>query len=272
VNKYYCFISGLPEIRSEEYKLLYNLEEFKAILRENLEKPDFELVMLFYLKFDNNNLLAFLKNPDSRVDPRGSITPDMFAELQRQLNEQENIKDERFPEYFRKFIPAFINDQPLFPGLSWEDQLTTLYFDAAIQCGNPFVSAWFEFNLAITNIFTAMSCRNYAIDVSGAVVGSGEVADTIRQSNSKDFGIAPIFPYLDEVMRIIDEPDLLEREKKTEIVSIKRKKISLKIGKLQRNHFLMQINRNYVIMYPAWMLILQKCGIVGQCKTIRQIS
>ena len=218
MSKYYCLIAGLPEIRSEEYKLKYSLEEFKPILEENLDKKDFDHVMLFYQKFENNNLLAFLKNPDTRVDPRGSITPEMFAEFVRQIKEQEPVKDVRFPDYFRKFIPAYLNDQPLIPGLSWEDQLTTLYFDAAIQCGNPFISAWFEFNLAITNIFTAMSCRNYAIDVSGAVVGSGEVADTIRHSNSKDFGIAPIFPYLDEVLRIIDEPDLLEREKKTDLL------------------------------------------------------
>ena len=216
MSKYYCLIASLPEIRSEEYKLQFNLEEFKDILKENLDKQDFDLVMWFYLKFDNNNLLAFLKNPDFSIDPRGSITPEMFGELVRQLKEQENIKDERFPEYFRRFIPAFLNDQPIFPGLSWEDQLTTLYFEAAIECGNPFISEWFEFNLTITNLFTAMNCRNYAVDVAGSIVGTNEVADTIRVSNAKDFGITPIFPYLEQVMHIADESNLLEREKKTD--------------------------------------------------------
>lgn len=218
MSKYYCLIAGLPEIRAEEYKLLYNLDEFKEILKDNLDPKDFDLVMLFYRKFDNINLLAFLNKSDSQPDPRGSITPDMFAELAKQLKEQEIFKDERFPDYFREFIPAFLDDKPIFPGLSWEDQLTTLYFNAAIQCRNQFISEWFEFNLAITNIFTAINSRNFTIDLSGTIVGTGELAETIRSSNAKDFGIKPIFPYLDEVIRIADETNLLEREKKTDLL------------------------------------------------------
>ncbi len=218
MSKYYCLIAGLPEIRAEEYKLLYNLEEFKEILKDNLDKKDLDLIMLFYRKFDNINLLKFLANSDLQPDPRGSITPDMFAELAKQLKEQEIFKDERFPDYFREFIPAFLNDKPIFSGLSWEDQLTTLYLNASIKCRNRFIAEWFEFNLAITNIFTAINSRNFSIDLSGTIVGTSELAETIRNSNAKDFGIAPIFSYLDEVMRIADETNLLEREKKTDLL------------------------------------------------------
>lgn len=218
MSKYYCLIAGLPEIRAEEYKLLYNLEEFKEILKGDLDQKDLDLVMLFYRKFDNINLLKFLINSDLQLDPRGSITPDMFAELAKQLKEQEIFKDERFPDYFREFIPAFQNDKHIFPGLSWEDQLTTLYFNASIKCPNRFISEWFEFNLAITNIFTAINSRNFSIDLSGTIVGTSELAETIRTSNAKDFGIAPIFSYLDEVLRIADETNLLEREKKTDLL------------------------------------------------------
>ncbi|NEW84419.1 MAG: DUF2764 family protein, partial [Mariniphaga sp.] len=77
---------------------------------------------------------------------------------------------------------------------------------------------WFAFNLDITNIFTAINSRNFTIDLSGTIVGTGELAETIRSSNAKDFGIKPIFPYLDEVMRIADEPNLLEREKKMDLL------------------------------------------------------
>ena len=218
MSKYYSLIAGLPEIRAEEYKLLYNLEEFKEILKDNLDPKDFDLVMLFYRKFDNINLLAFLNKSDNQPDPRGSITSEMFSAFVKQLEEQEIFKDERFPDYYREFISAFLNDKPVFAGLSWEDQLTTLYFNSAIQCRNQFISEWFEFNLAITNIFTAINSRNFTIDLSGTIVGTGELAETIRSSNAKDFGIKPIFSYLDEVMRIADESNLLEREKKMDLL------------------------------------------------------
>lgn len=218
MSKYYCLVAGLPEIRVEEYKLLYNLEEFKEILKGDLDQKDLDLAMLFYRKYDNINLLKFLINPDLQPDPRGSITPGMFAELAKQLKEQEIFEDERFPDYFREFIPAFLNDKPIYSGLSWEDQLTTLYFNASIKCRNRFIAEWFEFNLAITNVFTAINSRNFSIDLSGTIVGRSELAETIRNSNAKDFGIAPIFSYLDEVMRIADETNLLEREKKTDLL------------------------------------------------------
>ena len=218
MSRYYSLIAGLPEIRSEEYKLQYNLLEFKEMLRDNLDGKDFGLVMLLYRKFDNLNLLAFLKYKDHKPDPRGSISNELFDELIKQIKEQENVKDKRFPDYFRTFIPAFLSQTPLFPGLSWEDQLNSLYFDDAIQCGNSFISAWFEFNLNITNILTAIISRKYSIEPSGTIVGGGELAGTISSNNAKDFGIAPIFPYLDEVMRIADEPNLLDREKKMDLL------------------------------------------------------
>ena len=218
MSKYYCLIAGLPEIRAEEYKLLYNLVEFKEILMDNLDPEDFDLIMLFYRKFDNINLLLFLENSVSQSDPGGSITPEMFTEFVKKLKEQEIFKDDRFPDYFREFIPAFLDYKPIFPGLGWEDQLTTLYFNAAIKCRNTFISEWFEFNLSITNIFTAINSRNFSIDLLGTIVGTGELADTIRNSNAKDFGIKPIFPYLDQVMRIAEETNLLEREKKTDLL------------------------------------------------------
>jgi len=218
VSKYYCLIAGLPEIRSEEYKLKYDLEAFKEVLRNDLDPKDFDLVTLFYRIYDNLNLLAYLNNPGSIFDPRGSLTPESFAELIKQLNEQEKHKDDRFPAYYREFIPAYKSDIPIFPAMSWEDQLTSLYYDEAIQCSNKFISEWFGFNLSVTNILTAITGRNYSIDLSGAIVGTDELSDSLRSSNAKDFGIAPIFPYLDEVMRIADETDLLERTKKIDLL------------------------------------------------------
>lgn len=54
--------------------------------------------------------------------------------------------------------------------------------------------------------------------MAGAIVGISEIAETIRNSSAKDFGIASMFPYLDDVIRIADEPNLLERERKTDLL------------------------------------------------------
>lgn len=218
MSKYYCLIAGLPDIRSEEYKLWFNLMELKELFRIELSQRDFNLVTLFYRKFDNANLMTFLQNSGVIFDPRGSITAESFTAFLKLLKEQEDQGKVNLPSWYKKFILAYKNEEPLYPDLSWEDQLTTLYFETAVQCGNRFISAWFEFNLAISNILTAINCRNYSIDLKGAIVGSTELSGVIRSSSARDFGIRHIFPYLDDVMRIADETNLLEREKKTDLL------------------------------------------------------
>lgn len=187
-------------------------------MHDNLNDRDFRLVELFFTRFDNANLLTFLGNHEAELNPLGALTTEMFTEFVKKLEEQDVAKEKRFPSFYKEFIPAFRLDQPIFPGLSWEDQLTTLYFNSAMACDNPFIASWFEFNLAITNIFTAVNSRNFALELSSTIVGNNELAETMRNSNSKDFGIAPIFPYLEQVLKIIDEPNLLEREKKSDLL------------------------------------------------------
>jgi hypothetical protein len=214
MKKYYCLVAGLPEIRIDDNKQSFDLKEFKEELRANLSEGDFELIKLFYRKFDNLNLIAYLKDAEAKLDDRGNLTQDDFAEILRMVKEEENPKDERIPSYFKEFIPAWLEEKPLFPDMAWEDQLATLYYDDALKCRNEFFSSWFAFNLNVQNILTAINCRNYDLDLAPAIVGNSEIANTIRESNSKDFGLAAIFPYLDDVLHIAEEANLYESERR----------------------------------------------------------
>jgi len=62
---------------------------------------------------------------------------------------------------------------------------------------------------------TAIACRKHGFDLRLLVIGNNEVAVTIRQSNARDFGLTGMFEHLDLVLRIAEENDLLEREKKS---------------------------------------------------------
>lgn len=214
MKNYYCLISGLPEIRPDDNKLSVSLYEFKNELREALDRNDYHLIELFFKKFDNRNLLRYLENPEAELDEKGSLSSVDFSEIIRLIKETDNPVDNRIPGYWKRFIPAFLDEKPLYPEMSWEDQLSSVYNEFARKCDNKFISEWFEFDLNITNILTAINCRNYEMSLEGAIAGDNEVAQSIRSSNAKDFGIAAIFPYLDEVLRIADESNLLEREKK----------------------------------------------------------
>lgn len=104
MGKYYCLIAGLPNIALDDSKLTYSISQFRQELDGILTKADKKLIDLFFLKFDNKNLIAHAKQPDRDPDPRGRITYDEFDALYKALKEEEKPpKNDRIPPYFKEF-------------------------------------------------------------------------------------------------------------------------------------------------------------------------
>jgi hypothetical protein len=100
----------------------------------------------------------------------------------------------------------------------WEDKLSSLYYDEAMKCRNKFMSSWFEVNLNINNVMTALNCRNHGLDKERFIIGDNEVARQLRSSNARDFNVANSVDYLAEVMQISEEKDLRIREKRIDML------------------------------------------------------
>ena len=65
MSKYYYLVAGLPELTLEDSKLSYTVADFKTELYPALSEDDKKLIDLFYLKFDNANVLKLLKDKDA---------------------------------------------------------------------------------------------------------------------------------------------------------------------------------------------------------------
>ena len=112
MGKYYCLIAGLPNIALDDSKLTYSISEFRQELDGILTKADKKLIDLFFLKFDNKNLIDHLKQPDRDSDQRGCITYEEFDALYKALKEEEKIpKNDRIPPYFKAFFRAYLDAQ-----------------------------------------------------------------------------------------------------------------------------------------------------------------
>ena len=227
MGKYYYLVSGLPDISLDDGKLAYTVADFRAEMEATLSAKDQKLIDLFFLKYDNANLLAYLKDPDASLDPRGRITSEQFEAVYKALKEEEKLpKDEAIPAYHVTFIQRYLaEEQSEQKGekaqVSWEDQLAALYYEAAMKAPNPFVAGWFELNLNINNVLTAITCRKYGFDKSLYIVGHNEIAEQIRTSNARDFGLSDAVEYLPELQRIAEETDLYARERKIDLLKWK---------------------------------------------------
>ena len=80
MNKYYYLVAGLPELTLEDSKLNYTVADFKTEIYPGLSTSDQKLMDLFYLKFDNTNVLKLLKDKDVIIDMRGNFSAEELNE------------------------------------------------------------------------------------------------------------------------------------------------------------------------------------------------
>lgn len=221
MGKYYCLIAGLPDITLDDSKLTYSVAEFREELVGILTEADKKLIDLFYLKYDNKNLMAYIKHSEVNPESRGRITYDEIDALFKALWEEENPpKNNQIPPYFKEFFKLYLEneDRESKQEVSWEDRLATLYYAYAMGNSNKFVVDWFELNLNINNMLTAITCRKHGLDKAEYIVGDNEVAKALRTSNARDFGLGDLVDYLPELQRIAEESDLMVREKKVDLL------------------------------------------------------
>lgn len=216
MTNYYCLVAGLPDLSLEDGKLNYTVANFKSELYPELSDKDKKLIDLFYLKFDNDNLLKLLKDKEAVTNSEGNYSSDELLALIASVREGD-APDKKYPLYLYEFIAAYLA-LPADELYRAEDMLATYYYAYAMNCGNKFVSAWFEFNLNINNVLAALAARKYKMDVAQVVVGKTDVSEMIRSSNARDFGLTEMLEYFEPILRISEIDELVEREKKTDLL------------------------------------------------------
>lgn len=213
MSKYYYLVAGLPELTLEDSKLSYTVADFKTEFYPSLSEEDKKLMDLFYLQYDNANVLRLLKDKDAVIDPRGVYSGVELEEYISLLKEGDEVSHRVFPSYLSTFIAQYFSETTG-EGLLDEDRLAALYYAYAMKSENKFVSAWFGFNLTIKNVLVAFTSRKYKMDVAPLIVGDTEICEALRTSGARDFGLGGELDYLEQLIKISETDELVEREKK----------------------------------------------------------
>ena len=219
MSNYYYLIAGLPDLTLEDSKLSYTVSGFREEIYPGLSDADKRLIDLFYLKFDNANVLKLLKNKDAEIDTRGNFSAAELAEYIAAIKEGGAVNPKDFPSYLVTFITNHFSDTPADDdtGLP-ENDLAALYYAYGMDSKNKFVASWFEFNLILNNVFVALAARKYKTDVARNIVGDTEVTEALRTSGARDFGLTGEVEYFDRFVKISEIDELLEREKRTDML------------------------------------------------------
>lgn len=213
MSKYYYLIAGLPELALEDNKLYCTLADFKSEYYPFLSKPDRKLLDLFYLQFDNLNLLKLLRDRDASIDLRGLYSKESLLEGISMIKEGAEIAEPQLPSYMSIFLINYFKES-FDTSVLWDDRLAALYYAYALRCKNRFMIDWFDFNLMVNNVLIALTARKYKLDIAPHIVGDTVVCDALRTSNARDFGLSGSIDYWEQLAKAGETEDLVEREKK----------------------------------------------------------
>lgn len=219
MSTYYCLVAGLPDISLDDGKLSYSVSDFKAELYPDLSAQDRKLIDLFYLKFDNMAILKLLKNKDTVIEDKGNFSAEELLQLIEAVREGDT-PDKKYPSYLVNFVSQYLqlSQNELYRA---DDLLAALYYSYGMSSNNAFIASWFEFNLNLNNILAALAARKYKMEVSSVIVGATSICEQLRTSNARDFGLNETLEYFEALQRIADIEELVEREKKVDMLKWK---------------------------------------------------
>lgn len=210
---YYCLIAGLPEIDFSDSHPGYSMDELVEQLHESLTPWDARLMAnFFFLQRDCKNLVGYLKDPEAELKYQGAYTKEQYHDLVKSAEEM-NFNVHRYPSFLSIFARewAFNKDKK---GYFPEDEILYLFYKYAIDnCSNKFVREWYQMNMDINNILTAILARKYGWNIADYIKGEGEVQEKLREENTPDFGLSREMDYMKELIQIAEQDDPVKKEK-----------------------------------------------------------
>lgn len=218
MRNYYCLVAGLPDITLDDSKLSYTVDQFAQELKGELSKADYALVELHFLSRENQNLLKYLNDKEAVFSQPCIYQNDDFDDLVHRIKEEESVNENMYPYYMISFLKEYLDENnKQDTHFSWEDRLTTLYYEYLMTAKNKFYRNWVVMNQNINNILSAISARKHGLEPRSVIVGQNLVAQLLRTSGARDFGLSDNLDYYGEVAKLSDESDIVDRERKIDL-------------------------------------------------------
>lgn len=218
-NQYHYLVAGLPDLLFDDSKLQTSLIQFREVIAESVEESDQVYIRLFFYRYDNQNILKRLQDPECEIDPKGNLSSDELDQIFLSAKEGSFSTDiSGVPDYIDEFLTAHINETPVFANKSWDLQLSELYYNYSVSTDNKYISNWFNFERNLTNLITASQCKKYDVSGTNQLIGAGEIVEKLERSNARDFGLDNDFPFLNEILKALEENDLKDFELKLDRV------------------------------------------------------
>lgn len=213
---YYYIVAGLPDIELDSDCVPPAFSEFIQEMSKLVSDRDSSLLSYLRLPYDNINLINIIEKKEAEFNMNGKFSEE---ELRHGMQDPEDL-----PEYMQLIIEAYKCSTPVHYNISWEDQLSWLFYEHLSTLGNSFLREWFLFELNMRNFIVASRCRDFDVKIeqrlearmeqepSQSLICINEVTESILASMAKDFSLSTSFPWIEQVMAL-DSSNLVSFEK-----------------------------------------------------------
>ncbi|MFV0553502.1 MAG: DUF2764 family protein [Mangrovibacterium sp.] len=216
-KNYYSLVAGLPDVLLGDRKTAFSVRELLSLLEEELSSSDYQLAKALYYPFDHQNFLNKKYASSADFDERGVYSEEEIEPLlSKRLDDLH--EESELPKYMIDVAIELEHHDGISRGEA-ELKLTQAYYDYLLAFQNDFLSAAVAFERNMKNVFVALNGRKHEVDVNAEFVNdSGEVAEALRKSRARDFGLAGEVERLDEMLKLFEENNLQERAFKIDLL------------------------------------------------------
>ena len=209
-RNYYCLVAGLKEYQPDSDGRGLDVVALRDDIVCELYPEDRGYIRELYTFYDIINIISLHNGRDKFNDLGNFSAEELRAEIER---------PERLPGYIAAAIVAYRDDKnydiddTIDTSIPFERTLWTRFYENCAVSGNEFIRLWYAFDMELRNISAAFIAREQGREVSREVVGESEVAYSLRRSSAADFGLKAEVDYLDSLMQIIGNRNMLKKER-----------------------------------------------------------
>ncbi|WP_295992277.1 DUF2764 family protein [uncultured Alistipes sp.] len=213
-TNYYCLVAGLREYALDSDSKGFDAAAIVSEILEELTADDARQVRLLFGYYDCGNLCA-LRAGRAAHNPLGNFS--------REGLEEELKTPRRLPGALADVVRAYADPESelaerIGTSQGFERSLLAAYYALCEREGCRFLRGWARFDRNLRNVAAAVAARAAQRPTDEAVVGGGPVVDQLLHSSAADFGLRGELAYVDAVIAAVDETNLVEKERKIDLI------------------------------------------------------
>ncbi|MFH1459927.1 MAG: DUF2764 family protein [Candidatus Omnitrophota bacterium] len=211
-DKYYYLVSSLPQLKLDDYKGPYRVNDFVTELYDNLPPRHYDFVKDILRVNDHIHIVNVLLGQETpRVASPGNLT---FSQW------KENLQNPDFEHagYIKKFLQEFEFAQKESQKISrrfLENLIEKYFYETMLKHDNYFMREYFKFDFELKNIVLALNQRKFNLENNDSLDLNNEnvVVAYLKSSKTGDFGLSKEIDYLPGLMEAFEKKDLVYFEK-----------------------------------------------------------